>query len=105
MLAWNAEEAGKIIQTYNSYENKPPDAIMECSECAPYQKLVNALTTIRSVNKTDAATLLSTFGTLEGIVAAQPNNLALCTGIGINKAQKIHKTLHEPFLKSRKLRK
>jgi hypothetical protein len=29
MLAWNAAEAGKILETYKQYENKPPDMIME----------------------------------------------------------------------------
>lgn len=32
MLAWNAHEAGKIIETYKIYENKPPDMIMEKQE-------------------------------------------------------------------------
>lgn len=32
MLAWNAHEAGKIIETYKIYENKPPDLIMERQE-------------------------------------------------------------------------
>ncbi|XP_036148754.1 mating-type switching protein swi10-like isoform X2 [Monomorium pharaonis] len=39
MLAWNAEDAGKIIETYKIYENKPPDDIMERSDTAPHQKL------------------------------------------------------------------
>ena len=39
MLAWSAEEAGKIIETYKAYENKPPDMIMERSESAPLQKV------------------------------------------------------------------
>lgn len=98
MLAWSSEDAGKIIETYKIYENKSPDAIMERSDTAPYQKLMNALTTIRSVNKTDATTLLSTFGTLSKLIQAQPNTLALCPGIGIQKAERIHKTLHEQFL-------
>ena len=29
MLAWNNAEAGKILETYKIYENKPPDMIME----------------------------------------------------------------------------
>jgi DNA excision repair protein ERCC-1 len=29
MLAWTPEEAGKIIETYKMYENRPPDLIME----------------------------------------------------------------------------
>lgn len=39
MLAWNAEDAGKIIETYKIYEKKSPDAIMERSDTAPYQKV------------------------------------------------------------------
>lgn len=100
MIAWNAEDAGKIIETYKIYENKPPDAIMERSDTAPHQKLVSALTTIRSVNKTDATTLLSTFGTLGQLIKTKPNTLALCPGVGLQKAQRIHKTLHEPFLRT-----
>ncbi|XP_076175376.1 DNA excision repair protein Ercc1 isoform X2 [Ptiloglossa arizonensis] len=99
MLAWNAEDAGKIIETYKAYENKPPDAIMDRSDTAPYQKLVSALTTIRSVNKTDATTLLSTYETLSELIKTKPGKLSLCPGIGLQKAERIHKTLHEPFLR------
>ncbi|XP_029659299.1 DNA excision repair protein ERCC-1 [Formica exsecta] len=100
MLAWSAEDAGKIIETYKRYEAKPPDDIMERSNTAPHQKLINALTTVRSINKTDATTLLTTFGTLADIVRTQPNTLALCPGFGLHKAQKLHKVLHESFLRT-----
>lgn len=40
MLAWNAEEAGKIIETYKVYENKPPDRIMEKVENGPHEKVL-----------------------------------------------------------------
>ncbi|XP_043248042.1 DNA excision repair protein ERCC-1 [Colletes gigas] len=100
MLAWSAEDAGKIIETYKVYENKPPDAIMDRSDTAPYQKMVSALTAIRSVNKTDATTLLSTFGTLSELLKTKPNTLALCSGIGLQKAERIYNTLHEQFLRS-----
>lgn len=39
MLAWTFEEAGKIIETYKIYENKPPDLIKEKSEEYPYLKV------------------------------------------------------------------
>jgi hypothetical protein len=29
MLAWNEAEAGRILETYKLFENKPPDMIME----------------------------------------------------------------------------
>lgn len=39
ILAWNFEEAGKIVETYKIYENKPADKIMEKSEASPYLKV------------------------------------------------------------------
>lgn len=48
MLAWNAEEAGKIIETYKSFETKPPDLIMARAQQYPHQK-VCVLTKIRLI--------------------------------------------------------
>lgn len=39
MLAWSAEEAGKIIETYKIFEHKPPDMIMERQESDPHVKV------------------------------------------------------------------
>lgn len=39
MLAWNADEAGKIVETYKSFENKPPDLIMARAQQYPHQKV------------------------------------------------------------------
>ena len=36
MLAWNQEEAGRIIEVYKIFENKPPDMIMEKQDSNPY---------------------------------------------------------------------
>ena len=97
MLAWSHEEAGKILETYKSFENKPPDMIMEKSNPDPHSKLVDALTSVKSVNKTDAVTLISVFGSLEGIVQASIEDLTLCPGFGPHKAQRLHKVLQQTF--------
>ena len=97
MLAWSAEEAAMIIETYKTYESKPPDLIKEKGGSEPHEKVMEALTSVKSVNKTDAVTLLGTFLTLEAIVRASPEDLALCPGFGPNKAKKLHKVLHEHF--------
>lgn len=39
MLAWNADEAGKIIETYKLFETKPPDLIMARAQQYPHQKV------------------------------------------------------------------
>ncbi|XP_049869651.1 DNA excision repair protein ERCC-1 [Pectinophora gossypiella] len=99
MLAWSPEEAAKVIENYKIYENKPPDRIMERIENDPHQKIINALTSVRSVNKTDAMTLVTTFGTLENIIRASESRLAECPGFGLTKAKKLYTALHQPFLK------
>lgn len=43
------------------FESKPPDMIMEKSNPDPHSKMVDTLTTVKSVNKTDAVTLLVIF--------------------------------------------
>lgn len=40
MLAWSPEEAGKLIETYKIFENKPPDLIMEKSEGDDYSRVI-----------------------------------------------------------------
>ncbi|CAO1415907.1 unnamed protein product [Diamesa tonsa] len=99
MLAWTPEEAGKVIETYKMFENKPPDLIMERSESDSHQKIISALTSIKSVNKTDAMTLITNFGTLENLINSTEAKLSSCVGLGPRKAQMIQKTFNEPFLK------
>lgn len=100
MLAWNQEEAGKIIETYKMFENKPPDLIMDrSSDSDVHQKLVSALTSIKPVNKTDASSLLTNFGTLSNVITASQEKLSLLSGLGPRKAQKLVKTFNETFLK------
>ncbi|XP_017780311.1 PREDICTED: DNA excision repair protein ERCC-1 [Nicrophorus vespilloides] len=97
ILAWSPEEAGKILETYKIYETKPADKIMEKSESSPHLKLVQALTSIKPVNKTDAITLISKFKTLKGILQASEYQLSECPGFGSRKAKKLYQTLHENF--------
>lgn len=117
ILAWSSEEAGKIIETYKIYENKPADKIMEKSESSPYLKvfifysilfyfkcvfclqLIQALTSIKPVNKTDAMTLITRFKTLKGILQASEYQLSECPGFGPRKAKKLYSVLHENFCK------
>jgi len=94
---YSAEEAGRILENYKIYENKPPDMIQERQDPNSMQQVVDALTSIRSVNKTDASTLLNIFGSLAKILKANVEQIALCPGFGPQKAQKVHSVLHEKF--------
>ncbi|KAF5276122.1 hypothetical protein FQA39_LY18608 [Lamprigera yunnana] len=98
ILAWSAEEAGQILETYKVYEHKPANAIMEKAESSPYLHLIQLVSSIRLINKTDAMTLLERFKTLKGIIKATEKQLSECPGIGAKKAHKLYTALHEQFL-------
>ena len=51
------------------------------------------------MNKTDAATLLNAFGSMENIVKASVEDISICPGFGPQKAHRLHKVLREKFKK------
>lgn len=99
VLAWSAEEAGRYLETYKAYEQKPADLLMEKLEQNFLSRATECLTTVKSVNRTDSQTLLATFGSLEQLFTASREDLALCPGLGPQKARRLFEVLHEPFLK------
>lgn len=65
MLAWSAEEAGKIIETYKIFEHKPPDMIMERQESDPHVKVsfvFHCLTSVLSIIVSDCWFLVPQWG-------------------------------------------
>ena len=85
MLAWPAEEAGRILESYTGLEDKPPDLVKEKNNSDPHSKLLEALSSVKSVNKTYAATLIATFGTMEANVVTTIIDLSMCPGIRLQK--------------------
>ncbi|GIY80892.1 hypothetical protein CDAR_70492 [Caerostris darwini] len=90
MVAWSAEEAGTYLETYKMFENKSADLIKVKQDSDHYSQLIDCLTTIRSINKTDAMVLLSNFKTLKGIVQASIEDLTQCPGMGPLKVCLFH---------------
>ncbi|XP_066917358.1 uncharacterized protein [Clytia hemisphaerica] len=97
ILAWTFEEAGRYLETYKSYEFKPPDIIQQRTETDHLSKVQDFLTTVKSVNKTDVLTLLSTFGSVLNIVNATKQELGDCPGFGSQKATRLYQAFNEPF--------
>ncbi|XP_039455526.1 DNA excision repair protein ERCC-1 [Oreochromis aureus] len=101
ILAWSPEEAGRYLETYKSYEKKPADMLKEQVEKDYLSKVTDCLTTVKSINKTDAITLLSAFSSVEGIISASKEDLVVCPGLGPQKARRLFDVLHKPFLKAK----
>ncbi|KAF1331332.1 DNA excision repair protein ercc-1, partial [Globisporangium splendens] len=99
ILAWSWLEAARYLETLKAYENKSATLIKEKVEAEFLPKANDVLTSIRSVNKTDVVTLLSTFGTVGGLMNASMEELSLCPGVGAKKVRQLLETFQEPFLK------
>jgi DNA excision repair protein ERCC-1 len=102
MLAWSPEEAGRYLETYKAFENKDPDLIRERVEDGFLAKATDCLTNIKSVNKTDVLTLLSTFGSLKQVSEAKADQLAMCPGFGEQKVKRLQQAWKLPFLANKK---
>ncbi|CAN8178151.1 unnamed protein product [Coccothraustes coccothraustes] len=100
LLAWSAEEAGRYLETFKSYEQKPPDLLKERVEQDFLSRVTDCLTSVKSVNRTDALSLLGTFGSLAAVAGASREDLSLCPGVGPQKAKRLFDVLHEPFVKT-----
>jgi DNA excision repair protein ERCC-1 len=105
MLAWSPEEAGRYLETYKAFEHKTADLIRERVQDEYLAKMTDSLTQIRSVNKTDVLTLLSTFGSLKQISEARTDQLAMCPGFGEQKVRRLQQVWKQPFLANKKPRK
>ena len=62
MLVSGNEEAARYLETLKSFENKSTASIQEKVETDFVPRLTKALTSVKSVNKTDVLTLLGAFG-------------------------------------------
>ncbi|KAK9122238.1 hypothetical protein Syun_019855 [Stephania yunnanensis] len=85
LCAWSLEECGRYLETIKVYENKPADILQGQTDTDYLSRLNHAITSVRSVNKTDVVNLGSSFGSLSRIMDASMEELARCPGIGERK--------------------
>jgi DNA excision repair protein ERCC-1 len=97
ILCWSAQEAGRYLELFKSYEHASPASIRAHQAESYKESLSEFVTTPRSINKTDAASLISNFGTLRAAVNAQPEELALVPGWGEKKVKVWCSTMRENF--------
>jgi DNA excision repair protein ERCC-1 len=95
VCAWSAAEAARYLETFKHYERAPHDLIMDGTADEVAVQPMHALQVIRAVNKTDVATLASTFGSVARVSSSSIEALASCPGIGPKKAAQIHELFHQ----------
>jgi len=97
ILSWSAQEAGRYLELFKSYEHASPASIRAHQAETYRESLTEFVTTPRNINKTDAASLISNFGSLRAAVNAEPEELALVPGWGEKKVKAWHRIVREPF--------
>lgn len=97
ILAWTAPEAGRYLEAYKSFEHTPPTLIQEKQSNDYTSRMVEVLTQIRSVNKVDAVSLVSTFGSVRAAINASPEEIVMISGWGPRKVERFEKAVKEGF--------
>ncbi|KAF2267020.1 mating-type switching protein swi10 [Lojkania enalia] len=97
MLCWSAQEAGRYLELYKTFEHAAPTSIRAQQSTSYSDKLVEFITVPRSINKTDALGLVSNFGSVRTAINAGPEEIGLIAGWGEKKVQRWCNAVREPF--------
>ena len=105
LLSWNDEESARYLETYRILEGKSAENLLDSQEHQSTDyltKFLETITEVKSVNKTDGQTLLHAFGSLEKILNASNEQLAVCPGLGTLKAQRLSQAFQQSFQRTKK---
>ena len=97
VLCWSEKEAARYLELFKSYEHAPPDSIKAHHRQSYRESLTDFITIPRSINKTDAASLLSNYGTLRAAINAPPEELTFIPGWGEKKVKDWNNAIREEF--------
>lgn len=97
VLCWSAAEGARYLELFKTFENAAPTSIKQHQSTSYSDRLVDFVTTPRAINKTDAVSLVSQFGTLRTAVNARHEEVATIAGWGEKKVQAWCNTVREPF--------
>ncbi|CAK9438481.1 uncharacterized protein LODBEIA_P27050 [Lodderomyces beijingensis] len=107
MLAWSFEEAGNYIALGKHFDNAPQKSkksIQGFKGTDYNSSVVEALTTVKSVNKTDVSNLLANYKSVKEIVLHSCKNneeMGNIAGLGSAKRQYLKQMFSEPFIFNR----
>ncbi|MCJ1318727.1 ssDNA endonuclease and repair protein rad10 [Xylographa vitiligo] len=97
VLCWSAREAARYVELYKSFENASASAIRQTQGTGYAERMVEFVTTPRSINKADAVGLVSAFGSVRAAVNAAPEEVAGIAGWGEKKVGRWCGSVREGF--------
>ncbi|KAL7567853.1 hypothetical protein ACA910_000594 [Epithemia clementina (nom. ined.)] len=100
LLAWTAEEAGRYLETFKSFQGKDASLIQKRTSTSHVDQVTDFLTACPGINKTDAANLLGQFGTMRALATkGTTEELTLVPGLGQVKVTRLYEAFCKPFSK------
>ncbi|KAK9479894.1 restriction endonuclease type II-like protein [Lipomyces japonicus] len=102
-LAWSSVEAGYYISQFGVLKSAAPTFIQGTQKEDYGTRMVNVLTSIRGVNKSDAASLISTFGSIKLAVGDGGRTASNISGWGDVKVNRFRRAITEPFVARKRL--
>ena len=97
ILCWSAQEAGRYLELYKQFEHAAPTSIKAHQATSYADRMTEFITIPRSINKTDAVSLVSSFGSVRTAINARPEEISLIAGWGEKKVQRWCTSVREPF--------
>lgn len=97
MLAWSEEECARYLETFKTLENNNGSIIQRREQVTFVDQITDTLTSIKSVNKTDAVQLMGHCTSILGIARTPIDQLGLIPGLGPKKVRRIYDAFHKPF--------
>jgi len=102
VLAWSLNESARYLEAYAKYSvsNAVDIRLLEGKQASDSgAKMVEVLTTVPSINKTDAKMLMRNFDNLADIFCAQLGDLSVLSGFGDKKLEEFHNAMSTPFIR------
>lgn len=97
ILCWSEKEAARYLELFKSYEHASPASIKAHQPESYQESLTEFITTPRSINKTDATSLMSNYENLRAAINAPPEELAFIPGWGEKKVNDWSNAVRENF--------
>lgn len=97
ICSWTNKEAARYLETFCAFEKHSAAIIQESRSQEAEGQATSFLCKIKSLNKTDASSLLSRFGNIASIACASLDDLSDCPGIGSSKATYIFNAFRAHF--------
>eukprot|EP00906_Rhabdomonas_costata_P006021 RCo008888 len=99
LLCWSPSEAAAYLASLLKHGRKGLEALqgLRKDSAHPFALACSALTQVRSINRSDVATLLSTFGSFRRLADVTEEDLSSCPGFGDRKIKRLLAVLSAPF--------